>query len=141
MKRLLAFMMIPWSLIGIGNCVAAELSDKDADSIVRRSYQYVAMYNTTNNFALEERNPFNTGGWNKMYIPTRLTDHTLTAIPRPNNDTLYLISMLDMPDDAVVIQFPAFDSKFVSLETSAYDHYVDIPLSTTKGDFKKPTVQ
>ena len=47
--------------------------------------------------------------------------------------------MLDMRDDAVVIQFPAFDSKFVSLETSAYDHYVDIPLSTTKGDFKKPT--
>ncbi len=47
--------------------------------------------------------------------------------------------MLDMRDDAAVIEFPAFDSKYVSLETSAYDHYVNVPLSTTKGDFKKPT--
>ena len=82
---------------------------------------------------MQKMNPFGTGGWNRMYVPAGLTDRTLTAIPRPNNDTLYLIAMLDMRDDAVVIQFPAFDSKFVSLETSAYDHYVDIPLSTTKG--------
>ena len=46
--------------------------------------------------------------------------------------------MLDLRNDPVVVYYPAFDSKFVSLETSAYDHYVDIPLSTTKGDFKKP---
>jgi hypothetical protein len=44
-----------------------------------------------------------------------------------------------MRDDAIVIQFPEFDSKYVSLETSAYDRYVDVPLSTTNGDFKKPT--
>lgn len=132
-------MIFVWSLIGIGYSSALELSDKDVENIVRRSYQYVAMYNTNNNFAMQKGNPFSTGGWNRMYVPTGLTDHTLTAIPRPNNDTLYLISMLDMRDDAVVIQFPAFDSKFVSLETSAYDHYVDIPLSTTKGDFNKPT--
>ena len=116
-----------------------DISDEDIENIVRRSYQYVAMYNTNNNFAMQEGNPFSSGGWNKMFVATALADHTLTAIARPNNDTLYLLSMLDMRDDAVVIQFPAFDSKFVSLETSAYDHYVDIPLSTTKGDFKKPT--
>lgn len=139
MKKLLAFIVIAWSFIGIGYGYAAELSDRDVENIVRRSYQYVAMYNTNNNFAMQKNNPLGTGGWNKMFVPTGLTDHTLTAIPRPNNDTLYLISMLDMRDDAVVIQFPAFDSKFVSLETSAYDHYVDIPLSTTKGDFKKTT--
>ncbi len=127
------------SLLTVCSPSAAELTDKEIDNIVRRSYQYVAMYNTNNNFAMQQGNPLSSGGWNKMFIPTGLTDHTLTAIPRPNNDTLYLISMLDMRDDAVVIQFPAFDSKFVSLETSAYDHYIDIPLSTTKGDFEKPT--
>ena len=115
------------------------LNEEDIQNIVRRSYQYVAMYNTNNNFAMQEGNPFSTNGWNKMFVPTALADHTLTAIPRPNNDSLYLMSMLDMRDDAIVIQFPAFDSKCVSLETSAYDHYIDIPLSTTKGDFKKPT--
>ena len=139
MNKLLTFIVIAWSLFGTGYSFAAELNDRDVENIVRRSYQYVAMYNTNNNFAMQKGNPLGTGGWNKMYVPTGLTDHTLTAIPRPNNDTLYLISMLDMRDDAVVIQFPAFDSKFASLETSAYDHYVDIPLSTTKGDFKKPT--
>lgn len=118
---------------------ASTLDDAQLENLVRRSYQYVAMYNTNNNFAMQEGNLFSTAGWNKLFVPTGLMDHTVTAIPRPNNDTLYLLSMLDMRDDAVVIQFPAFDSKFVSLETSAYDHYIDIPLSTIEGDFKKPT--
>ena len=107
------------------------LTDEQIENIVRRSYQYVAMYNTNNNFAMQYYNPYLTGGWNKMYIPEGLADHTLTAIPRPNNDTLYLMSLLDLRDDAVVIEFPRFDSKYVSLEASAYDHYVEIPLSTT----------
>ena len=118
---------------------AATLDDAQMENLVRRSYQYVAMYNTNNNFAMQKANPFSTNGWNKLFIPTDLMDHTVTAIPRPNNDSLYLFAMLDMRDDAIVIQFPAFDSKFVSLETSAYDHYVDMPLSTTQGDFEKPT--
>jgi hypothetical protein len=74
----------------------------------------------------------------KTYKPTALTDHTVTAIAGPNNDTLYVISALDLRKEPVVISYPAFDSKFVSLETSAFDHYCDIPLSTTKGDFRKP---
>ncbi len=46
---------------------------------------------------------------------------------------------MDLRKDAVVIQYPAFNSTFVSLETSALDHYCEIPLATSKGDFKKPT--
>jgi hypothetical protein len=66
-------------------------------------------------------------------------DASVRAIPRPNNDTLYVLSLMDLRKDAVVIQYPAFNSKFVSLETSALDHYCEIPLATSKGDFKKPT--
>ena len=114
------------------------LSDTDLTNLVKRSYPYVAMYNTLTAFALNEKNPFSTHGWNKTYKPTALTDHTVTAIAGPNNDTLYVISALDLRKEPVVISYPSFDSKFVSLETSSFDHYCDIPLSTTKGDFRKP---
>ena len=141
-RRSFAFGLASLPLFRVpGACAQAgsELSEELREIVVRRAYQYVAMYNTNNNFAMQKRNPFSTHGWNKMFVPTGLTDHTLTAIPRPNNDTLYLISMLDMRDDAIVIDFPAFESKYVSLECSAYDHYIDIPLATNKGDFKKRT--
>ena len=139
MRKILSTILVAFFTLSAGYSSAAELTDEEIDNIVRRSYQYVAMFNTNNNFAMQEGNPLGTGGWNKMFVPETLSDHTFTSIPRPNNDSLYLFSMLDMRDDAIVIQFPAFDSKYVSLETSAYDHYVDVPLSTTKGDFKKPT--
>lgn len=139
MIKKICAILIAFSMLITGVSFAQNLSDKDIENIVRRSYQYVALYNTVNNFALQKGNPFSTHGWNKTYLPTKLADHTLTAIPTPNNDSLYVISVLDMRDDAIVIQFPAYDSKSVSLETSAYDHYIDIPLSTIKGDFKKPT--
>jgi hypothetical protein len=115
-----------------------DLTDAELTNLVRRSYQYVALYNTLSGFALNDKNPFSTHGWNRTYKPTGLTDHTVTAIAGPNNDTLYVISTLDLRNEPVVISYPAFDSKFVSLETSAYDHYCDIPLSTTSGDFRKP---
>jgi len=66
-------------------------------------------------------------------------DASVRAIPRPNNDTLYVMSLMDLRQDPVVIHYPAFSSRFVSLETSAMDHYVNMPLATSKGDFKKPT--
>jgi len=116
-----------------------EMSDAELTNLVKRSYQYVALYNTLSGFALSDRNPFSTHGWNKTYKPTGLTDDTVTAIAGPNNDTLYVISTLDLRKEPVVISYPTFDSKFVSLETSSYDHYCEIPLSTTKGDFRKPT--
>lgn len=139
MRKILSTALVAFFALSAGCSSEEKLSDEEVENVVRRSYQYVAMFNTNNNFAMQEGNPLGTGGWNKMLVPETLSDHTLTAIPRPNNDSLYLISMLDLRDDAVVIQFPAFDSKYVSLETSAYDHYIDVPLSTIKGDFKKPT--
>jgi hypothetical protein len=118
---------------------AADLSQADMENLVKRSYQYVALFNTLNNFAVNDKNPFAAGGWNKTHYPQGLMDASVRAIPRPNNDTLYVLSLLDLRKDAVVIQYPVFNSKFVSLETSALDHYCEIPLATSKGDFKKPT--
>jgi len=33
------FILVLWSMFGIGTSIAAELSDKDVQNIVRRSYQ------------------------------------------------------------------------------------------------------
>ena len=117
-----------------------KLSDEQVENIVRRSYQYVAMYNVIQKFALD---PGSGGmfmdGFNKSVAMTALADHTMTSIARPNNDTLYQGAILDLRLDPVIIEFPAIDSKYVVLETSGYDHYVGVPLATSKGDFKKPT--
>jgi len=118
---------------------AAQLSDADAKNLVRRSLQYVALYDTLLNFTFNKKNPFASGGWNKTHYPAGLMDASVRAIPRPNNDTLYVLSLMDLRKDPVIIHYPAFQSKFVSLETSAMDHYVNIPLAVSKGDFKKPT--
>jgi hypothetical protein len=143
LRKLFAKLFMTPLLVAIigGNCTAQtrEMSDAEMTNLVRRSYQYVALYNTLSGFALNDKNPFSTHGWNKTYKPTALTDATVTAIAGPNNDTLYVISTLDLRKEPVVISYPAFESKFVSLETSSYDHYCGIPLSTTKGDFRKPT--
>jgi hypothetical protein len=40
-------------------------------------------------------------------------------------------------DDAMIIDVPAFDSDYASLMITAYDHYVNIPMSTRLGDFHK----
>jgi hypothetical protein len=118
---------------------ATQLSDADAENAVRRSLQYVALYDTLLNFTFNKNNPFASGGWNKTHYPAGLMDASVRAIPRPNNDTLYVLSLMDLRKDPVIIHYPAFESKFVSLETSAMDHYVEIPLAVSKGDFKKPT--
>jgi len=118
---------------------AAELSDAEAKNLVRRSVQYVALYDTLLNFTFNKKNPFASGDWNKTHYPAGLMDASVRAIPRPNNDTLYVPSLLDLRKDPVIIHYPVFESKYVSLETSAMDHYVEIPLAVSKGDFKKPT--
>jgi hypothetical protein len=118
--------------------LAPGITTSEMENLVRRAYQYVALFNTVNNFAVNDKNPVASGGWNKTHYPEGLMDASVRAIPRPNNDTLYVLSLLDLRRDAVVISFPAFSSKFVSLETSAFDHYCDIPLATSKCDFKKP---
>jgi len=111
---------------------AVELSDDEIENIVRRSYQYVAMYNVNNKFAIKQ------GGWNTVDVDTELKDHTMREIARPNNDTLYISCMLDLRKDPVILEMPAFDSKYVSLMVTAYDHYVNVPMTTRLGDFKKP---
>lgn len=113
------------------------LADEEIDNIIRRAYPYVAMYNVINKNAMME-SPFTTG-WNGTIAMEGLADHTVQMIARPNNDTLYVSSTLDLRNEPVIVSYPAFDSKFVNLETSAYDHYCGVPLSTTKGDFEKPT--
>lgn len=138
-KTKILFMTGTLGLLWASSLQAGDLSRSDMENIVRRSYQYVALYDTLLNFCLNEKNPFASDGWNKTHYPKGLMDASIRFIPRPNNDTLYIMSMMDLRADPVIIHYPAFQSKFVSLETSTFDHYVNMPLATSKGDFKKPT--
>jgi hypothetical protein len=110
----------------------AQFTEAQVDNLVRRSYQYVAMYNVNNKFALKQ------GGWNSCVADVQLKDHTMREIARPNNDTLYVSCMVDLRNDPVIVEIPAFDSKYVSLMVTAYDHYVNVPMTTRTGDFRKP---
>ncbi|WP_441254299.1 DUF1214 domain-containing protein [Bradyrhizobium sp. 613_E4_N2_2] len=116
-----------------------KLDHAQVENIVRRSYQYVAMYNVNNKAAMDARNPLSTDGWNKFHKSTELANANMHAIARPNNDTLYQIAMLDLRNEPVILDVPAFDTRYASMETSAYDGYIDIPLSTRSGDYKEPT--
>jgi len=117
-----------------------ELSSEQVENLVRRSYQYVAMFNVIQKFALD---PGSGGlfmdGFNRPVAATTLVDHTMRSIARPNNDTFYQGAVLDLRHDPVIVEFPVIDSKFVCLEASGYDHYAGVPLATSEGDFKKPT--
>jgi hypothetical protein len=108
------------------------LTDDQVENMVKRSYQYVAMYNVNNKFAISQ------GGWNTLKSDTEPKDHTMTDIARPNNDTYYTGIMLDLRTEPLVIKLPAFNSDYVSLMVTAYDHYVNIPKTTRVGDFEKP---
>jgi hypothetical protein len=109
------------------------LTDEQVVNLVERSYPYVTMYNVNNKFAMAQ------GGWNTCVADTQLKDHTLTDIARPNNDTFYVTCMLDLRNDWVVMEMPAFDSKYASLMITGYDHYVNIPMASRLGDFQEPT--
>lgn len=63
-----------------------------------RSYQYVTMFDVNNKFALDPANPMNTGGCDRVFANTTLADHTLKAIARPNNDTLYVGATVDLTE-------------------------------------------
>jgi hypothetical protein len=115
----------------------AKLDHAQVEDIVRRSYQYVAMYNVNNKAAMDAHNPLSTNGWNKIHKSTELANAKMHAIARPNNDTLYQVAMLDLRDEPVIIDVPAFDTRYASMETSAYDGYIDIPLSTKFGDYNE----
>jgi len=121
------------------SAAAANMTDKEVEDIVRQSYRFVAMYNVNNKFAMDEANPSNTGGWNRVKANTELADHTLKSIARPNNDTLYIGAMLDVTNEPIILEIPEFDTTYASLMVTGYDHYVNIPLSTQQGDFGEPT--
>ena len=122
--------------VGIASMAQAQksvkLSDAQIENIVKRSYQYVAMFNVNNKGAMHY------GGWNIVDVDTKLKDHTLKVLARPNNDSFYITCLLDLRKDPVILDMPAFDSKYVSLMVTGYDHYVNIPMSTRQGDFRKP---
>jgi hypothetical protein len=126
----------------LGLPVVAQPSDLDRatiENLVRHSFQYVAMFNVNNKFAMDPANPSSTGGWNRLNTQTELLDHTMRSIARPNNDTLYATAMIDVTAEPVILEIPAFDTGYASLMVTGYDHYVNIPLSTTKGDFSEAT--
>lgn len=115
------------------------LTDEQLVNLVQVSYPFVAMYNVNNKAAMDPHNPMNTGGWNRVKASTTLLDHTMKAIARPNNDTLYVTAAIDLTREPVILETPAFDSKYVSLMVTGYDHYVNIPLSTRQGHFSAPS--
>ncbi len=132
------------ALLAVGTAPAqarepVALSEAQMQELVLRSYPYVAMFNVNNKFALDAANPLSSGGYNRVKANTNLADHTVRAIARPNNDTLYVVAMVDVTEEPIVMELPAFDSKYVSLMVTAYDHYVNIPMSTGDGDFGKPS--
>jgi len=148
MKKLTSSGVMLWCLVSTFSFLQYEsveatqtaeptLTDEQIENIVRRSYQYVALYNVINKSTMDPNNPAKTG-WNNCYIDSELKDHNLKVIARPNNDTLYISCALDLRKDPVILDIPAFNSKYVSLMTFTYDHYVNVPLTTRKGDFQKP---
>ena len=142
-KGMTAWLMVMLLALGFSTTATAQkaikLGEQQVENIVRRSYQYVAMFNVIQKFALEPASgEMFMDGFNKPKASTTLADHTMISIARPNNDTLYQGAVLDLRHDPVIVEFPAIDSKFVVLETSGYDHYVGVPLASSEGDFKKP---
>ena len=116
-----------------------KVTDQQLENIVRRSYQYVAMYNVIQKFALDpSSDQMFTDGFNKPVASSGLANHHMMSIARPNNDTLYQLTVLDLRQEPVIVGFPAIDSKYAVLQTSGYDHYPSVPLATTNGDFSKP---
>jgi hypothetical protein len=75
--------------------------------------------------------------WVKKWRADPENHPTLREIARPNNDTPYIGCMLDLRKDPVILEMPAFDSKYVSLMGTACDHYVNVPLATRSGDFRE----
>ena len=102
--------------VGLAGCArtatdaggAASLTDAQVEDLVRRSYPYVAVFNVIQKAALDESNPMNTGGLNRLNAQTKLLDHNARAIARPNNDSLYITCMMDLRKDPVVLDCPGF---------------------------------
>ena len=115
----LCIAAFPLQGVGQASGMAAKpLTDAEVENIVRRSYQYVAMYNVNNKFALKN------GGWNICDVDTVLKDHTMREIARPNNDTLYISCLLDLRNEPLILEMPEFDSDYVSLMVTGFDLFL-----------------
>ncbi len=58
---------------GLGSAQAAEpadLTEAQMEELVQRCYQYVAMFNVNNKFALDTDNPMCTRGYNRVFAST-----------------------------------------------------------------------
>ena len=73
------------------------LSDAGLENLARQSYRVFATCNVNNKGALDPADPMSTGAWNRVKAATPLADHTMKAIARPNNDTLYVTGRLGAP--------------------------------------------
>mgnify|MGYP001606104955 CR=1 FL=1 len=62
---------------GRGESGDVALTEQEMENLVKRSWQYVAMYNVNNKGAIQY------GGWNIVDVDTKLKDHTLKLIARP----------------------------------------------------------
>jgi len=89
LNRTLSIALTLLLSMGIVSMVHAQksvkLSDKQIEDIVKRSYQYVAMYNVNQKVAFDEEG-MSTKGYNKGLKNTDLLDHTAEFIARPNNE-------------------------------------------------------
>lgn len=57
MRQILWASLVALCVLSTGVGFAEEPTDEEIENIVRRSYQYVAMFNTNNNFAMQQGNP------------------------------------------------------------------------------------
>ena len=95
-------------MLGFSTTVMAQnsikLSDEQVENLVKRSYQYVAVFNVNQKFALDPvSGALFTDGFNKSVAATTLADHTMKSIARPNNDTLFQMAVLDLRNEPVII--------------------------------------
>ncbi|MEQ9694942.1 hypothetical protein [Shimia sp. SDUM112013] len=105
------------------------LAEAQIEERVRRSYQYVAVFNVNDKFALDPDNPMSTGGHNRVF--SCRPRHRLALSGRPDRLT----------EQPVFMELPTFDSTYVSLMVTGYDHSENIPMSTTKDDFVGATLR
>jgi hypothetical protein len=62
-------------------------------------------------------------GWNHFLHVPNVTQHEDKFVVRPNSDTLYSMSMLNVKDGYVVIQLPKTD-RYMSMMVYEFDHYL-----------------
>ena len=58
-----------------------QLSTSQLEDLVRRYWQYVAMFDVNNKYALDPDNPQTSGGYNRVFADTDLVDHTSKHLP------------------------------------------------------------